>query len=126
MRRSIVLLLASLLTILLLPASPASADTVPDAVAQLGGPLHAEFYSSGLEVAADGTIVIADTGNNQVAKYDQDGNELWRIGRSGPDVNEFLRPRDVSVVEQRHDLRRRHRERADRPPRPGRHAGSAC
>jgi hypothetical protein len=94
--RGWVLSLLCVVALLALP-TPASADAVPDPVAVLGGPLHAEFYASGLEVAPDGTIVIADTGNSQVAKYDQDGNQLWRVGGPGPDVGEFLRPRDVSV-----------------------------
>jgi DNA-binding beta-propeller fold protein YncE len=71
----------------------------PVQVAELGGPLHAEFYTSGLEAAPDGTLVIADTGNNQVAKYDAAGNELWRVGGPGSGDNQFLRPRDVSVAD---------------------------
>ena len=77
---------------------PAPVIDPPTAVAELGGPLHAELYSSGLEVAPDGTVVIADTGNNQIAKYDADGNEVWRVGGPGTGEGEFLRPRDVSVA----------------------------
>ncbi|MGB0099125.1 MAG: Ig-like domain-containing protein [Nocardioides sp.] len=70
----------------------------PAVVAELGGPLHAELYASGLEVAPDGTVVIADTGNNEIAKYDEDGTEVWRVGGPGAGEGEFLRPRDVSVA----------------------------
>ena len=77
---------------------PAPVIDPPTAVAELGGPLHAELYSSGLEVAPDGTVVIADTGNNQIAKYDADGTEVWRVGGPGTGEGEFLRPRDVSVA----------------------------
>ena len=85
------------LALLVLPMTPALADTVPTLAATLGGPLHAEFYASGLEVEADGNIVIADTGNNQIAKYTPSGTQIWRIGTPGSGVNQFLRPRDVSV-----------------------------
>ena len=83
--------------LMVVPMTPALADTVPSFVAQLGGPLHAEFYASGLEVEADGNIVIADTGNNQIAKYTPSGTQIWRVGSPGSGVNQFLRPRDVSV-----------------------------
>ena len=35
----------------------------------IGGPGHAAMYPSGMEIAPNGNIVIADTGNNQVAEY---------------------------------------------------------
>ena len=110
-------LVGAVMASLMMPMTPALADAVPSYVSTLGGPLHAEFYSSGLEVASDGTIVIADTGNNQVAKYTQSGTQIWRVGGPGPGVNQFLRPRDVCVVVERDDLRHRHRERAHRAPR---------
>ncbi len=82
------------------PAPPARADAglFPQFVKTLGGPLHAEMYPGGVETSAiDNTIVIADTGNNQIAKYDQNGNELWRIGEWGSGVGQFDNPRDVGV-----------------------------
>ena len=69
----------------------------PTFTRQMGGPLHAEMYPSGLEVGTDGTIVIADTGNNQVAKYSAAGQQLWRIGRWGPGTGQFDNPRDIAI-----------------------------
>ena len=80
-------------------AGGAAAADPPQLVGELGGSLHAEFYASGLETAPDGSLVLADTGNNQVAKYDTSGNEIWRVGGPGPDEGEFLRPRDVAVTD---------------------------
>lgn len=77
---------------------PAPLAEVPTVVQELGGPLHAEFYSSGLEMGPDGTLVVADTGNNQIVKYQADGTEVWRVGAPGSGDNQFLRPRDVSVA----------------------------
>ena len=47
-------------------ATGSAADT--DEEGTLGGPLHAEMYPSGLDTAPDGTVVVADTGNNRVAE----------------------------------------------------------
>ena len=66
-------------------------------VRQLGGPLHAEMYPSGLEVAPNGDLIIADTGNNQVARYTPDGRQKWRIGTHGAGRGRFMNPRDVGV-----------------------------
>lgn len=80
-------------------AAPASADTgtPPTQQATWGGPLHAEMYPSGLETTSDGGVVIADTGNNQVAKYNAAGTQLWRVGQWGAGTNQFDNPRDVAV-----------------------------
>ncbi|WP_243058765.1 Ig-like domain-containing protein [Nocardioides sp. SR21] len=72
-----------------------AADPVPGGT--IGGPLHAEMYPSGLETAPDGTVVIADTGNNRVAKYAASGSLIWQIGTHGAGTNEFDNPRDVGV-----------------------------
>lgn len=74
-----------------------AADPVP--VDIIGGPLHAELYPSGLETAPDGTIVVADTGNNEIVRYDPDGTEVWRVGSFGDGVMEFDNPRDIGVDE---------------------------
>ncbi len=55
------------------------------------------MYPSGLEVAANGSVVIADTGNNQVAKYNAAGVQQWRIGGWGSGENEFDNPRDIAI-----------------------------
>lgn len=64
----------------------------------LGGPLHAEIYPSGVDTAPDGTVVVADTGNNQVVRYAADGTQLWRVGTFGAGTGMFDNPRDVAVA----------------------------
>jgi DNA-binding beta-propeller fold protein YncE len=76
-------------------ATGSSADTVEQST--LGGPLHAEMYPSGLDTAPDGTVVIADTGNNRVARYNANGSLIWSVGTHGDGVNQFDNPRDVAV-----------------------------
>ena len=80
----------------------------------IGGPLHAEMYPSGLEMAPDGTVVIADTGNNRVAKYNADGTLVWSVGTHGAGINQFDNPRDVGVDASQQRLRRRHPQQPDR------------
>ena len=79
------------------PGATGDTGNPPDFLRKLGGPLHAEMYPSGMEVAPDGTIVIADTGNDQVAKYTRRGRELWRIGSPGSGRNRFSDPRDIGI-----------------------------
>jgi DNA-binding beta-propeller fold protein YncE len=71
--------------------------TPPVHEATLGGPLHAEMYPSGMEIAPDGSVIVADTGNNQVAKYTAEGTQVWRIGRHGSASGQFDNPRDAGV-----------------------------
>lgn len=92
----VALLIAGLLAV------PAGADTgnPPTLVDTFGGPLHAAMYPSGLETSpTDGTVVIADTGNNQVAKFAADGTQVWRVGTFGNGTNEFDNPRDIAIDE---------------------------
>jgi len=72
----------------------------------IGGPGHAEMYASGMEIVPQGApnagdIVIADTGNNQVAEYTTVGTQLWRVGSEGSGASatniQFEQPRDVGV-----------------------------
>ena len=76
-------------------ATGSVADTVE--VDTFGGPLHAEMYPSGLDTAPDGTVVIADTGNNRVARYNPDGTLVWSVGTFGAGTGQFDNPRDVGV-----------------------------
>lgn len=69
----------------------------PEPTGVIGGPLHAEMYPSGLDTAPDGTIVIADTGNNRVARYNANGTLIWGTGTHGAGTNQFDNPRDVAV-----------------------------
>ena len=85
----------AVLATLLIPGTALAADPVLSRT--LGGPLHAEMYPSGLEVDSAGNVIIADTGNNQVAKYTSAGVQLWRIGQWGAGTNEFDNPRDIAI-----------------------------
>ena len=76
------------------PAHAASADLHVEA--SLGGPGHAELYPSGLEISAR-SIVVADTGNNRIEKFDRSGDLRWRVGAFGSQVGGFSNPRDVGV-----------------------------
>ena len=43
------------------------------------------MYASGMEIVPQGApnagdLVIADTGNNQVAEYTTSGTQVWRVG----------------------------------------------
>ncbi len=77
------------------PSSALAATPVPGRT--IGGPLHAEMYPSGLEVAPDGTVVIADTGNNRVARYNANGTLVWSVGSFGTGQNQFDNPRDIGI-----------------------------
>src|SRR6476469_8672603 len=75
--------------------------SVPTFAAQLGGGStgHATFYPSGLDVGPDGTIYVADTGNDQVAAYSQSGTLLWRKGARGVrTAGNFANPRDLTYL----------------------------
>ena len=41
------------------------------------------MYPSGMEIAPNGNVVVADTGNNQVAEYTSSGALVWRVGTEG-------------------------------------------
>ncbi|HEY3238887.1 MAG TPA: hypothetical protein VGL92_04930 [Acidimicrobiia bacterium] len=89
----------AILTAPLLAGTAGGADTgiPPTLDATLGGPLHAEMYPSGMEIAPDGSVIVADTGNNQVAKYTAAGTQVWRIGSHGAGTGQFDNPRDAGV-----------------------------
>lgn len=97
--RRIAAALAGVLTLGALAATGTAQAVDPVPVDTLGGPLHAELYPSGLETAPDGTIVVADTGNNEIVRYNPDGTEVWRVGSFGDGVMEFDNPRDIGVDE---------------------------
>ncbi|MGB0100782.1 MAG: SMP-30/gluconolactonase/LRE family protein [Nocardioides sp.] len=91
--------LAGVLALGALAAAPVAMAVEPVPEDILGGPLHADLYPSGLETAPDGTIVVADTGNNEIVRYNPDGTEVWRVGSFGAGVMEFDNPRDIGVDE---------------------------
>ena len=86
---SLIATLAAAMCVVLSPVAASAA--APELVRTLGGPNHAEMMPSGMEIAPDGSIVIADTGNNQVAKYTTGGTQVWRVG--------YLWDRQRSVLE---------------------------
>lgn len=92
------LLATALLVSASLPvAALAAAEEPPAFQATLGGPSHAEMYPSGMEVAPDGTLVVADTGNDRVSKYAPDGTRLWTVGTHGSGTGQFANPRDIGI-----------------------------
>ncbi len=102
-----------------LPAS--AAPTTDPAVtatyaSTIGGPGHAAMYPSGMEIVPTnatttgegiaGDVVIADTGNDQVALYTTAGTQVWRGGAEGnaapcgakpATFPDYEQPRDVGV-----------------------------
>lgn len=86
-----------------------SAAPVPDAGAgaavptyarTIGGPGHASLYPSGLEAGPNGTLFVADTGNNQIVAYNSKGKRMWRVGvRDGTTaLGRFDNPRDIAYL----------------------------
>ena len=84
-----------------LPGASARADTgtPPTLVQTIGGPGHAPMYPSGLEYSDfDDTLVVADTGNHKIKKFDPaTGDLLWEVGGYGTGSGKFSDPRDVGV-----------------------------
>ena len=76
--------------------------SVPSYAGQVGGGSagRAEMYPSGVAVGPDGTVYIADTGNDQVAAYPAGGGPaLWRVGTRGSKaVGNFNNPRDLAYL----------------------------
>lgn len=85
-------------TVGVLPGVVASDSGSPPAfLQQLGGPNHALIYPSGLDIAPDGTIVVADTGNDLIHKFAPDGTQLWVVGDDGSGIGQFDDPRDIAI-----------------------------
>lgn len=79
---------------------PGSTSLVaPRYVATLGGGTagHADMYPSGLDIDGSGNVYVADTGDDQIQKFDPSGNLLWVIGTRGAKApGRFENPRDVA------------------------------
>ena len=71
----------------------------PTYLQTLGGPGHAAIYASGVDVDASGNVYVADTGNDQIKKYDPAGKLLWNVGVRGlKTAGNFDNPRDVAYL----------------------------
>jgi DNA-binding beta-propeller fold protein YncE len=100
MKRHVVSTVTALVAVLGLLPTGARADTgtPPTWVEDIGGPGHAQMYPSGIEIdARDGAVVVADTGNDQVARYGAGGTLQWSVGGFGAGTGRFNDPRDVGV-----------------------------
>ncbi len=99
-RTALLSLLAAVTALALLPLSAAGAletGTTPTPVDTIGGPGLAEIYPSGLEALTDGGVVVADTGNDRVVRYDAAGAVVWTHGVHGFGASGLNNPRDVAV-----------------------------
>src|SRR5688500_8617887 len=81
----------------LAPTAAADSGDVPGFVETIGGSGRAEVYPSGLETASDGGVVLADTGNDRVVKYNSDGTVAWTHGVHGFGATGINNPRDIGV-----------------------------
>src|SRR4051795_5857191 len=76
-----------------------AAATPPAYVMTLGGSGHAAIYASGVDVDPSGNVYVADTGNDQIKKYNAAGKLLWNAGVRGKTVpGNFDNPRDVAYL----------------------------
>jgi DNA-binding beta-propeller fold protein YncE len=77
----------------------AATGAPPPYVRTIGGPGHGEIYPSGLDVDSPGNLYVADTGNDQVKKYDASGTLVWSVGTRKLKANSvFNNPRDVAYL----------------------------
>lgn len=111
-RRRRVMMGLTAIAALCVPAGIASATppVVPTVVGVLGQAVcdagsascgRALIYPSGGDVDAAGNIYTADTGNDEIEKWDPAGNMVWRVGLlSGNNVapGRFLQPRDLAYL----------------------------
>jgi tripartite motif-containing protein 71 len=96
-RRVLTSLALALSATLLLPLSPAVAET-PRFVETLAGRSVAAMYPSGLEWDAENArIVVADTGLDRILFYRLNGTKLGGFGRHGTGRGRFDSPRDVAI-----------------------------
>ena len=86
----------SLFTVGLVAASVPAGAAVPSPTV-LGGPGHALMYSSGMEVGPSGELVIADTGNDSIAKFSSAGALIWRVSAGTSVGDEAENARDVAI-----------------------------
>jgi sugar lactone lactonase YvrE len=82
------------------PSAGASASIAPPQFdITIGGPGHAQIYASGVDVDAAGNVYVADTGNDQVKRYNATGDLIWNVGRRGSNAaGNFDNPRDIAYL----------------------------
>ncbi|MEW6618111.1 MAG: 6-bladed beta-propeller [bacterium] len=62
------------------------------------GPPEAELlYPYGVAVSYDGSIYVADTGNDKIKKYDKNGKFLYAFGQEGTGEGQFRAPQGIAV-----------------------------
>ena len=75
--------------------------SVPSFAGVIGGGEsgHPSMYPSGLTVGPDGTVYVADTGNDQVTAYNANGSVAWAMGTRGTKAaGNFSNPRDIAYL----------------------------
>jgi DNA-binding beta-propeller fold protein YncE len=83
----------------LAPLPGAGASVAPTYVQTIGHAAHPMMAPSGLDVDPQGNVYVADTADDQVAAFNAQGTELWRIGKRGSRANgNFSQPRDVAYA----------------------------
>ena len=91
-------LVSAMLTAVAAPqVATADSGQVPGAGRVIGGPGHAETYPSGLETTSDGGVVLADTAQDRIERYDSLGQLLWWRGGHGAGAGQLTTPRDIGI-----------------------------
>lgn len=55
------------------------------------------FQPTGIAVSKEGTVFVADTGNDRIHAFDASGKFLWTFGRSGEGPGELRWPMDLDI-----------------------------
>lgn len=112
-RRGALLRLAAVLAFTAVLAGPApdraQATSAPGAYqvasrwpgADVQSPPGTWVEPGGVDVAVDGTVAVADTGNARVQLYGADGAFLRALGRFGTGPGELVAPQDVALTSSR-------------------------
>jgi DNA-binding beta-propeller fold protein YncE len=81
------------------PIPRVGASVAPTYVQTIGHAAHPQMAPSGLDVDPQGNVYVADTADDQVAAFNAQGTQLWRMGKRGSRANgNFSQPRDVAYA----------------------------